>query len=132
MLIKTIEYTDYNGNKRVEDKYFNFSKAELMEMELSIAGGLSGLIDKIIKTQDMPGLVKIFKELILKSYGEKSADGVQFIKNDEIRQRFEQSEAYSELFMELATNNESAAKFVNGVIPASLREEVEKQAKANA
>lgn len=132
MLIKTIEYTDYNGNKRVEDKYFNFSKAELMEMELSTAGGLSGLIDKIIKTQDMPGLVKIFKELILKSYGEKSADGVQFIKNDEIRQRFEQSEAYSELFMELATNNESAAKFVNGIIPASLREEVEKQVKANA
>ena len=132
MLTKTIEYTDYNGNKRVEDKYFNFSKAELMEMELSTVGGLSGLIDKIIKTQDMPGLVKIFKELILKSYGEKSADGVQFIKNDEIRQRFEQSEAYSELFMELATNNESAAKFVNGVIPASLREEVEKQAKANA
>lgn len=132
MLTKTIEYTDYNGNKRVEDKYFNFSKAELMEMELSTAGGLSGLIDKIIKTQDMPGLVKIFKELILKSYGEKSADGVQFIKNDEIRQRFEQSEAYSELFMELATNNESAAKFVNGIIPASLREEVEKQVKANA
>lgn len=132
MLIKTIEYTDYNGNKRVEDKYFNFSKAELMEMELSTAGGLSGLIDKIIKTQDMPGLVKIFKELILKSYGEKSPDGVQFIKNDEIRQRFEQSEAYSELFMELATNNESAAKFVNGIIPASLREEVEKQVKANA
>ena len=129
MLKKVIKYTDYNGVEREEEKYFNFNKAELMEMELTTVGGLSGLIDKIIKTKDYPTLVKMFKGLILDSYGEKSADGIQFEKSDSIRKRFEQSEAYSELFMELATNSESAADFVNGIIPKDLRDQVAKEAK---
>lgn len=129
MLKKVIKYTDYNGVEREEEKYFNFNKAELMEMELTTVGGLSGLIEKIIKTKDYPSLVKMFKGLILDSYGEKSADGVQFEKSESIRKRFEQSEAYSELFMELATNSESAANFVNGIIPKDLRDQVEKEAK---
>lgn len=129
MLKKVIKYTDYNGVEREEEKYFNFNKAELMEMELTTVGGLSGLIEKIIKTKDYPSLVKMFKGLILDSYGEKSADGVQFEKSESIRKRFEQSEAYSELFMELATNSESAANFINGIIPKDLRDQVEKEAK---
>ena len=129
MLKKVIKYTDYNGVEREEEKYFNFNKAELMEMELTTVGGLSGLIDKIIKTKDYPSLVKMFEGLILDSYGEKSADGVQFEKSELIRKRFEQSEAYSELFMELATNSESAANFINGIIPKDLRDQVEKEAK---
>lgn len=129
MLKKVIKYTDYNGVEREEEKYFNFNKAELMEMELTTVGGLSGLIERIIKTKDYPSLVKIFKGLILDSYGEKSADGIQFEKNESIRKRFEQSEAYSELFMELATNSESAANFINGIIPKDLRDQVRKEAK---
>lgn len=129
MLKKVIKYTDYNGVEREEEKYFNFNKAELMEMELTTVGGLSGLIDKIINTKDYPSLVKMFKGLILDSYGEKSADGVQFEKSESIRKRFEQSEAYSELFMELATNSESAANFIKGIIPKDLRDQVEKEAK---
>ena len=129
MLKKVIKYTDYNGVEREEEKYFNFNKAELMEMELTTVGGLSGLIEKIIQTKDYPSLVKMFKGLILDSYGEKSADGIQFEKSDSIRKRFEQSEAYSELFMELATNSESAANFINGIIPKDLRDQVAKEAK---
>ena len=129
MLKKVIKYTDYNGVEREEEKYFNFNKAELMEMELTTVGGLSGLIEKIIQTKDYPSLVKMFKGLILDSYGVKSADGVQFEKSESIRKRFEQSEAYSELFMELATNSESAANFINGIIPKDLRDQVEKEAK---
>lgn len=129
MLKKVIKYTDYNGVEREDEKYFNFNKAELMEMELTTVGGLSGLIEKIIQTKDYPSLVKMFKGLILDSYGEKSADGIQFEKSDSIRKRFEQSEAYSELFMELATNSESAANFINGIIPKDLRDQVAKEAK---
>lgn len=129
MLKKVIKYTDYNGVEREEEKYFNFNKAELMEMELTTVGGLSGLIEKIIQTKDYPSLVKMFKGLILDSYGEKSADGIQFEKSESIRKRFEQSEAYSELFMELATNSESAANFINGIIPKDLRDQVAKEAK---
>lgn len=125
MFKKDIEYTDYNGNKRKEAFYFNLSKAELMEMELSTSGGFQQYINRIINAQDTPQLVKLFKELILKSYGEKSDDGKRFIKSDEIRDAFSQTEAYSELFMELATNTESATEFVNHVIPSDMAEKVE-------
>lgn len=120
MLKKTIEYTDYNDVKRKEDFYFNLTKAEIMEMELSTTGGLAEMIQKIIDTQDTPQIIKLFKDLVLKAYGEKSADGKRFIKNDDIRDGFAQTEAYSELFMELATDANAAASFVNGIVPKDL------------
>lgn len=117
MLKKTITYTDYDGNERTEDFYFNLSKAEIAEMELSINGGLTQLLEKIVKEQDNAKLVSYFKDLILRSYGEKSLDGKRFVKNDELREAFAQTEAYSELFMELASDADKAAAFVNGVTP---------------
>lgn len=116
MLKKTITYTDYNGTERTEDFYFNLSKAEVMEMEMSTTGGMAETIQRIVAAQDAPAIIKIFKELVLKAYGEKSPDGKRFIKNDEIREAFSQTEAYSILFMELATDADAAAKFINGVI----------------
>ena len=120
MLKKTITYTDYNGTERTEDFYFNLSKAELMEMEMSTEGGLTETIQKIVAAQNAPAIIKIFKELILKAYGEKSPDGKRFIKSDELSTAFSQTEAYSQLFMELATDADAAAKFVNGIIPADI------------
>lgn len=124
MITKTIKYTDYNGVEREENFLFNLSKAELMEMEMGTVGGLAETIKKIIETQDSPSIIKLFKDLILKAYGEKSSDGKRFIKvNDEgvpLSVGFSQTEAYSQLFMELATNAEEASKFVNGIIPADL------------
>jgi len=117
MLKKTITYSDYNGAERTEDFYFNLSKAQVTEMEMSTAGGLAETIKKIVAAQDAPSIIKIFKDLILKAYGEKSADGKRFIKSDELSTAFSQTEAYSQLFMELATDADSAAKFVNGIIP---------------
>lgn len=117
MLKKTFTYTDYNGVERTEDHYFNLSKAELMEMELSTTGGLAEMINKIVAAQDAPAIVKIFKELVLKAYGQKSADGRRFIKSEELSNDFAQTEAYSQLFMELATDADAAAKFVNGIVP---------------
>ena len=117
MLKKTFTYTDYNGVERTEDHYFNLSKAELMEMELSTTGGLAEMINKIVAAQDAPAIVKVFKELVLKAYGQKSADGRRFIKSKEIADEFSQTEAYSQLFMELATDADAAARFVNGIVP---------------
>jgi nitrogen regulatory protein PII len=119
MLKKTITYTDYDGNQRTEDFYFNLSKAEVTEMELSAQGGLSKMLEKIIASQDSKRIMEIFKDIILKAYGEKSGDGKRFIKNQELRDAFVQTEAYSELFMELATNADSAAAFINGIIPSA-------------
>jgi hypothetical protein len=117
MLKKTITYTDYDGNERTEDFYFNLTKAEALEMELSHTGGLVNTINKIIAEQDSKKLIEMFKDLIIKTYGEKSLDGKRFVKSQEIRDAFIQTEAYSDLFMELATNADSAVAFVNGITP---------------
>ena len=117
MLKKTMTYTDYDGLSRTEDFYFNISKAEAAEMELTTEGGLTKRIEKIIAAKDTKQLIMLFKDLILNAYGEKSADGKHFVKNAQIREAFSQTEAYSDLFMELATNDGAAAEFVNGITP---------------
>lgn len=121
MLKKTITYIDYNGNERTETHYFNVSETEAMEMEMSVNGGLSESIKRIIETQNTPELIGIFKKLIHVSYGEKSADGRYFLKEDEngklLVNKFKQTEAYNKLYMELATNAEAASNFVNGILP---------------
>jgi hypothetical protein len=117
-------YTDYNGTERTEDFYFNLSKAEVLEMEMSTAGGLAEMIQNVVNAKDQPAIIKIFKDLILKAYGEKSADGKRFMKEDEngykLCKNFEATEAFSILFMELATDADAAAKFVNGIVPADM------------
>lgn len=124
MLKKTITYTDYNGVERTEDFYFNLSKAEIIEMELGVSGGYAEMLKSIVNANDASTLIKIFKDLVLRAYGEKSADGKRFIKSDAISEAFSQTEAYSILFMELATNADEAAKFVNGIVPSDLSQKV--------
>lgn len=123
MLKKTITYPDYNGVERTEDFYFNLSKAEVTEMEMSTTGGLAEMIQKVVAAQDTAAIIKIFKDLILKAYGEKSPDGKRFMKVQNgirLADAFAETEAYSILFMELATDADAAAKFVNGIIPGDI------------
>lgn len=128
MLKKTITYTDYNGTVRTEDKYFNLSKAELMQMEMGTPGGFANMLQNIINAQDGASIIKIMNDLISKSYGVKSPDGKQFIKSEELSREFMQTEAYSEMFMEMVTDANAAADFVNGIIPADLAAEAAKNA----
>lgn len=125
MIKKTITYTDYNDVERTEDYYFHFNKAELIDMQYSREGGLAEYYQKILRTQNEPELIKIFKELVLKSYGVKTDDGRGFTKFDEngkpLSLAFSQTAAYVEIYMELATDAEKAAEFFNGIIPNSLR-----------
>lgn len=122
MLKKTITYNDYNGVSRTETFYFNLSKAEVMEMEMGTTGGFTEMVQKIVDAKDAPSIIKIFKDMILKAYGEKSLDGKRFIKSEELSTAFSQTEAYSQLFMELSTNTQAASEFVNGIMPADLSE----------
>ena len=131
MLKKIITYTDYNGVERTEPFYFNLSKAELMEMELGVTGGMTEMLDKIISAKDAPSLMKTFKEMIMKSYGIKSDDGKRLIKSEELSIAFTQTEAYSVLFMELITDDKAAADFVNGIIPNEIQAEVATQTANN-
>ena len=122
MFKKTITYTDYNDVVRTETFLFNLTKAEVLEMELGTVGGLSAMIQGVIDAKDTPALIKIFKDLVLKSYGEKSPDGKRFIKTKELTEAFSQTEAYSEIFMELATNDKVASEFVKGITPPGLEQ----------
>lgn len=117
MLKLTRTYNDYNGMSRTEDFYFNLTQAEVTEMELSVDGGLVERINRIVAAQDGKQIIAVFKDVILRAYGEKSPDGKRFIKSQELRDAFAQTEAYSDLFMELATDAEAAARFINGIIP---------------
>lgn len=135
MLKKTITYTDYNGTERTEDFYFNLSKAEITEMELSMEGGMRAYIQKIIAAKSQLALVTLFKEIVMKAYGKKSADGRLFMKNDAIRAEFEAHPAYSMIYMDLVTDEAKASAFVNGIIPAdaqNVNPAMEMAATANA
>ena len=126
MLKKTITYQDFNGDEVVEDFFFHLSKAELVEMELSHKGGLSDALQRIIAAEDGKGIVDEFKKIILGAYGKRSEDGKRFVKNANIREEFESSEAYSSLFMELVTDTDAAVEFINGIVPQNLAEDTAK------
>lgn len=116
MIVKTVTYTDFNGNERTESFWFHLSRPELTEMLLGIDNNIETYIKTIIKSENYYELVKIFKKLLLEAYGEKSEDGRRFIKLPEKTKEFSESEAYSVLFAELTTNEEKASEFVNGLI----------------
>lgn len=123
MLKKTITYEDFNGETVSEDFFFHLSQAELVELELSHKDGLSASLQRIVDAEDGKGIVTEFKKIILGAYGKKSSDGKRFVKNAQVREEFESSEAYSTLFMELVTNTDAAIEFINGIIPAKMAQE---------
>lgn len=122
MIRKTITYTDYNEIERTENFDFHLTEAEISEMELSTPGGWHNWAEKVVAAQDLPSLVKLFKDLILCSYGEKSDDGRRFVKSKEISTEFMQTGAYVKLYMELSTNAKAASEFFNGVMPAQKKD----------
>lgn len=127
----TETYTDYDDNQRTEDFYFNYSEAELTDLQFSVSGGLAGMIDKIIKTNDMPKLVELFRELIQKAYGEKSNDGRRFMKSPELTKEFTETVAYSQIYMRLATDSKAAQEFINKVVPKSMKDKMQQANQQN-
>lgn len=112
-----ITYTDYNGETRTEDFYFNLNKAEVMEMNLQHNGTYKQYLERIVEQRDGAKMAEIFRNIILKSYGEKTSDGKRFIKSKQLSEEFQQTEAYSELYMQLLTDETAAPKFIEGVMP---------------
>lgn len=119
MITKTIKYVDYFDQERSEDFYFNLTDAELVEYSVSVEGGIEKKLEEIVNSRDIKKILKIFKELILLSIGKRSEDGRLFIKNDQIREEFKQSPAYSELYMSFINDDNKAAEFINGILPKS-------------
>lgn len=133
MLKKTITYTDFNGEERTEDFYFNLSKSELTELELGIKDGMSGLIKQIVATEDVSGIAQIFKRIITLSYGERSADGKHFYKTDPegyaLSRNLLSSPVFDHIFMGLFTDALSVANFIKAVMPDDLVAEIDAKMK---
>lgn len=129
MLTKTIKYTDFNGQNKVKNFDFHLSKAELAEMDLVEKAGIEQTIKKMINEDDRENIVKLFKGLVLKSYGVRSADGERFEKSDAIREAFEQHPAYDILFMELISSEKAMSDFINAVVPSEVSEAAAKNKK---
>lgn len=127
MYAKTIKYEDYNGNTREETFYFNLSKAELIDLEWRTPGGLENYMRSIMSRMDGQALADTFKMLIEKSYGVKDPEGRRFIKNEQVLKNFTETEAYVELYVQLATDDKAAAEFVNGIFPKEAVEAARKQ-----
>lgn len=117
MFTKTITYTDYNGVERTENYYFNLSKAEVVEMEYGRSGGLTQFLKNILAQKNEPEIMAFVKKLILSSYGIKSPDGRRFMKSKEISEEFAQTEAYSNLLMELLSSASASVDFVKAILP---------------
>lgn len=117
MIIEHLKYTDFDGNEREEDFYFNLTQAEIVDMNLSVEGGLQETLSRIMATKDVPKIAQYFKKIIDSAYGVKSADGRRFIKNQQVLDDFRATQAYSDLYVKLATDSEEAAKFINGIVP---------------
>lgn len=132
MLKKTITYVDYDGNNRTEDHFFNISKAELTMMEASKTGGMKQYLERIVQTQDNVAIMEMFREIIHKAYGEKSPDGRRFVKSEDLSVAFEQTEAYSELIMELLGDAGKASEFINAILPADVMEAAAKKPELKA
>lgn len=120
MYKKTMTYQDFNGVERTEDFYFNLTEAEITDMQITTVGGLDELVRRIVAAKNQVAIIGIFKKIIKAAYGVKSDDGRRFMKSEEIWQEFAQTNAYSQFYMELATNADAASAFINGITPASI------------
>lgn len=118
MYKKVMTFTDFDGNERTETFWFNLTEAEVVEMENGVSGGLTNMLERIVAAQDRTSIIETFKNLILKSYGVKTPDGRGFDKSPQVVKAFADTQAYSDLFMELSMDSKAASEFFNGVIPA--------------
>jgi hypothetical protein len=122
MYKKNITYTDFNGDERTDAFYFNLSDAEILELQVSYGGDMSRIMSNMLEKRDAKGLLGIITDLIQTSYGEKSSDGKRFMKNQEIKDSFITTDAYSKLVLELLNDEKEFEKFMTNVIPSAKRE----------
>lgn len=120
MLKKVLTYTDFDGEERTEEFYFNLTKAELVKMRYSAAGGMEKRLQRIVNEKDPHKIIEVIEDFIKASYGVKSDDGKRFIKSEKLYEDFKSTEAYSDLLIQLMTDENAAAAFVNGIVPPDV------------
>lgn len=128
MLKLPITYTDFNDVTKTEDFHFHMSVAELTNMGLATAGTTFGeLVRRMTATGDTGAIMDAFKEVILRSVGQRSPEGDKFYKNERIQEDFVACGAYDALFLKLLTDTTEIIRFVNGVMPTDMQKNPEFQ-----
>lgn len=126
MYYEKMKYTDFDGNVREEELRFNLTQAELLEWELTTEGGMQKLLETIVAEKDKVRLAEMFRTIILKAYGVKSADGKRFAKvidGHKVAEDFVQTQAYSDFMMSLFTDPQKQINFVNAIVPQVQKNE---------
>lgn len=124
MLKRTIKYKDLDGNDLEEDFYFHYSTGEATELRITLGDNIQAKIQRLIESENTKEIVQIFKDIIADSIGRRSDNGKSFIKNQQIREEFMGSDAYSELLLWLFERTENMSNFVNGIFPANMQQRV--------
>lgn len=115
MFKHSVEYVDFNGSDRKEDLYFHLSLPEVTRLEAEIGMGLEDYIKGLTTNQELNTLLAFLERMLLSSYGQKTSDGKSFIKSQVIREAFEYSQAYAEIFEQVLSNPDLARKFGENV-----------------
>lgn len=126
MYCEKMTYTDFDGREREEELRFNLTQAELLEWELTTEGGMQKLLETIVAEKDKVKLAEMFRTIILKAYGVKSADGKRFVKiidGHRVSEDFAQTQAYSDFMMSLFTDPQKQIDFVNAIVPQVQKNE---------
>lgn len=128
MFAKTVTYEDFDGEKRTETYMFNLTKSELL-MWITTEGEytLDKVLERLVEKKNGRQIMETVEDLLHRSYGVKSLDGRKFEKSEEIWKDFFYTEAYSQIFMELVTDENKTAEFVNGLVSKDLAEAVAKE-----
>lgn len=127
MYVKTFKYKDFDGNQREEEHFFHLNDAEVMDWIVTDKGyTLDAVIDRLSKERDIKKIMEIVEDLILRSYGMKSPDGRRFEKDEQLSKEFKQTEAYSQLFMELIGDADKLVQFIVKIIPSDLAEKADR------
>lgn len=136
MIKKTITYTDFDGNVRTEDAYFNMTKNELLSFSFGMPADVTDAAKnsdnvnieeagkKLAEKIGNEGIFNFVKDLVFRAYGKKSEDGRRFIKDREQTVEFTQTLAYDEFLMDLFSDDKKASEFINGIIPADIAEKL--------
>lgn len=127
MFIKKHTFFGYDGKERTEEFMFNLNKAELIKfMTTNGDYTLDKLVARLTEERNTKRVMEIFEDLMRLSYGRISVDGRKFEKSDALWEDFHQTEAFSDIFSDIVSDEKKAVEFITGIIPKAMADEIAK------
>lgn len=127
MLKKTIKYDGFDGEVIEEDYYFHLNEAEITKMKLEHGVGFEDHLKSLLRKGEPTPIIEAFEMIISKTVGRRvgTVNGDRFVKDAEFTKAFMSSDAYSALFMELASSPNAATEFIRGVLTKKMQDQID-------